>query len=279
VARTDDASTILTGLLDGDRPARDASNARIFIEALLFSALSLAIARFVAGENAGVVSVFLVATALNDRLRAILAQNRDDIHVEKLPPFRVNRTSAAQFFAIFLGMIAAYAGAAVLLGPEETTRMFRFALEGAHADASTILTRRFGTFTAILGHNTLVLLGFAVLSAVFWTTGALLALAWNASIWATVIAVMVNRALGQSSGAAPIFIAGLATLPHLFLEAFAYVLASLAAIFASRGFHKYSVRDPIFRRVVRAALEIGAAAFVLVTLAALAEAYLMDGLR
>ena len=65
-----------------------------------------------------------------------------------------------------------------------------------------------------------------------------------------------------------------AMLPHLVLEATAYVLASLSAIFLSQGLFKYALADPILRSVARAALAIALAAAATLVVAGLLESTL-----
>ncbi len=272
-------STMLTELLATGATYRVQPVHRIFLEALLFTGLSVVIARFVAGDSAGIVSMFLGAAALSERLREILAENRDGIYVEKLRSFTVNRRSAIQFLALFAGMTVAYAALAALLGGEERARLFRFALEAANLDQATILTRRFGSFLGVFTHNLGVVLGFAVLSFVFWSYGALLSLIWNASVWAAVITVLVQNGLQQGSDASTVILAGIAAVPHLFLEASAYVLASLAAIFASRALNKYGWRERVLWEVLRAAGVLAATAVAVLALAAVVEVHLVDLVR
>jgi uncharacterized membrane protein SpoIIM required for sporulation len=69
-------------------------------------------------------------------------------------------------------------------------------------------------------------------------------------------------------------LAGLAVLPHLVLEASAYVTASLASIFLSRGMFLYAYDDPRLRRVAGAAGRMLGLAVGLLVTAALVESTL-----
>ena len=60
-------------------------------------------------------------------------------------------------------------------------------------------------------------------------------------------------------------------MPHLVVEAAAYVVGALSAIFLSRGVTLYGVTDPRLRRVLVAVLVLAVFSVVLLLLAGLRE--------
>ena len=92
--------------------------------------------------------------------------------------------------------MVAYSGVALWLGEAGTAHDFAFALEAAHAGSDDLFTRRYPGLVPLLGHNFSVLAAIVVLSVIYRTYGALLALAWNASVWGLVLTALSVRAVG-----------------------------------------------------------------------------------
>ncbi|MBI4510915.1 MAG: stage II sporulation protein M [Deltaproteobacteria bacterium] len=227
----------------------------------------------IAGASAGALSVFLAAAALAPRLTEVIAANRDDIWVRKRASFEANRHAATRVLAILVGMALAYAVTAIALGGHGTRRVFSLALDTARLSEGTITTRRFGSFWSLLSHNGLVLLSFFALAFIYRTYGALLALAWNACVWAVVITILIARgaAIGGSQPMVFVTLSLVAVLPHMLLEAAAYGIGALAGIFLSRGITKYGLRDPHLWQVGRAVSLMAMGSLVLLACASLAE--------
>lgn len=224
----------------------------LVVEGLLLTLVGIQMARLLAGNAAGVVSVFLAAAALTHRAHALLLENRDDIHRHRLAPGVANRRSAGRLTALFAGIAAAYVVATALMGEDGAALRFGFVLEATGIGSDGLAGRRFGEFTGLLLHNLLVLGTFFVLSFLYRAYGALLAVAWNSATWGVALTLLVLRSSSRAED--PWLHAALAAavlLPHLALEAFAYVLAALAGNFASRAVTRYAPADPLFRRVLR----------------------------
>jgi uncharacterized membrane protein SpoIIM required for sporulation len=246
------------------------------IEALIYVGASLLIARALGVGESGVISVFLSAAVLSSRLLQLLEENRTRIWEKGYKSWKTNLLTAGSILAIFVGTILTYVIAAGLLNNDEVARSFRFALQAAGIGRDSILTRQFAGFLPILGHNCLVLFSVICLSFVYRAYGALLAVVWNACTWGLVITFLVQRGLSVTEGSsiAFIFISVMAVFPHLALEAAAYIVASMAAIFISKGLLKYPVSDERFRVVARSCLKLLLASVALLIVAALFETQL-----
>lgn len=256
---------------------REAASAwRYLLVGFAYTALSAALCLALGFPEAGVFTVFLAAAGLAGPLTRILDENRDGIWVHQRPAWQVNRRTALCMLALFLGMVLAFVGLAVWLGPEGIARQFRFAMRAAGLSTGDILDRSFGAFGGLVRHNFTVMGAAAVLAFVFRSYGALLALGWNAAVWGIVLTLLVMRgaAGAETAPAWFVMIATLAMLPHLVAEAAGYVIAALAAIFLSKGVARYALSDAAFRRVGRAVLlllAVGAA--LLIAAAALEQSF------
>jgi len=250
--------------------------ARLWLEGASYTSCALLMANAFGIPQAGFFAVFLAAAGLAARFEAILEENRRDILLGVLGSPRSNGKTAASVLALFLGSFSAFSAAALWIGEARMSHSFAFVLDVADLGHDTILTRPFASAPALFVHNAVVLLAFVALSAVYRAYGALLALEWNACIWALVLTFLVRRGMTGSSLPPALFVlmAAVAVLPHLILEAGAYIAGSLAAIFLSKGLMKYDPTDPVLRDVMRAVASLAAVAIIALLLGAVVEASL-----
>ena len=118
-----------------------------------------------------------------------------------------------------------------------------------------------------------MLVAVCALAFVYRSYGGLLALTWNACIWAVVLSTLVARGLDATQTAPVTFVivSAAALLPHLVLEASAYVIGALAAIYASKAITKYGPRSAELWQVMRAVATLVLFAALTLAAAALVE--------
>lgn len=246
---------------------------QLVVEAVLSTLAAAWIAVTLGVDEPGLVSLFLVAAALSARVGELLEENRRNIWERRIGGWAANRATAGGILALLAGVYAGYSAVACMLGEARVASLFAFALRAAALDGETIFERDFGTFPALVAHNAGVLLVIACLAFVYRAYGTMLALAWNACIWALVITTLAMR--GAASAGTPavakVGLAIAALAPHLVLEGLAYITVSLAFLFASKGLTTYPGGDPRLRRVLAASAMLTVAALVALVLAAAAE--------
>jgi hypothetical protein len=263
------ASAVLPSQL-ADVPARRA--AQLICEACLYTVLSCSVLLLLGLAEGGLISIFLVAAPLTDRLVVLLEENRSAIYVLQRGSRRANQRAAAGLLCLFVGIAVGYAAVAVWLGEGQTARVFAFAIGAADLRGEQFLQRRFELPLAILANNVRVALVVFCLGFVYRAYGGMLALAWNACIWASVLTVLVLRVGSAPAGVRALLAA--AVLPHLILEAVSYVFVALAAIFASKAMATHQLRDSRFWSAIRASVVLAALGAVGLTAAALCESAL-----
>ena len=272
---TESTHTLLSALSPDTLPSgRLRRGVRLFAEAVVHTLAAQLIAAWTGIPQGGFFSLFLSTAALSRRFDQLLDENRQAIYERKEPSPRVNARTAASLLALFLGMLTAYAGAALLIGEAHLRDDFGFVLEVAGLGSDTLSTRRFGSVPGLLLHNGLVLLTFFVLALVYRGYGALLALSWNACVWGMVLTLLAHRGAQASrlSGLLYVPLSAAAVLPHLLLEVVGYVLGSLAGIFLSKALARYRLDDPLVAEVSRVAMVLLGLALGLLGAAALLEA-------
>lgn len=246
---------------------------RLFLMGLGYAGISLVLMHSWRVAQAGALSMFLTAAALMPAFNAVMSANREAIWTFGQDPRAANRRTAFAVLALFLGMTVAYGITAIVLPKDTLHDSFRFALDAARLGEDTILTRRFGSPLGLFQHNARVMISFLALAFIYRGYGALLALTWNAALWGVVITLMVHRAIGttDTSPVVLVLMSAAAVLPHLILEAFAYTLASLAAIFTSKGLVKYGFGGERFKPVLASSARLIVVAVVTLAIAAATE--------
>lgn len=225
---------------------------------------------------ASLVSVFLTALGLRGVMVRLLDDNRDAIWVRQARPWRANGDLALGTLAVFFGIFAAYLTGALLLEPELQRRVFAFQLERYGGNRLMVTELQFGGFTEILANNLMVLGVFLLLGLLYQEGGAMLCLAWNASVWGAAFGYMIgNRTVdGGFEYARYIGRTVLVLLPHLATEGGAYVLASAAGIFGLRAFTRHPLRSTSQERVLLAVVLLLLLALAVLALSAVIEANL-----
>ena len=242
-------------------------------EAFTYTVLSCALLLGLGLAEGGLISIFLVAAPLTDRLVVLLEENRNGIYVLQRTSRRANQRAAAGLLWLFLGIAVGYAAVAAWLGERGTLRLFAFAVEAANLHGESLLQRSFSQPLAIFANNLRVGLVVLCLGFIYRAYGGMLALAWNACVWASVLTVLLLRTATGPIGSRMLL--AVAFAPHLILEAGSYVLIALAAIFASKALATYDRRDARLRSALKASSVLAALAVLGLAAATVFESWLL----
>ncbi len=267
--------TALAGLLPRTLPMRLRTRMLLLMfEGALAASVSLVFASAADAEQAAVIAISLTPAALVQRFDGLLDENREMVWQGN--PRGANIATAVSILALFVGVFAVYAAAVGFLPSARIEKTIAVVAQIARIGEDTILTRRFGSFVRLMAYNAGVLATLSVVSVVYRSLGALLALSWNAALWATALGMLIRRAAAVTATSKGLFVgvACIAILPHLLLEAAAYITGSLGAIFLSRAMFLYRWGDPRIPSVGKAVGRLFFVTFALLTLAALAESTL-----
>lgn len=203
------------------------------------------------------------ALGLSSLLSQLLDENRRAIWEQKISPWNANSRLAASFAALFMGIFAAVVFLAYLAG---------------HSYQDLDLGQLYQNESSLLFfHNASILITGALLAVVYRAGGLVLILAWNALHWAEAIFSYIQQ-VRIEVGLSKAGLLFLAILPHLVLEALAYVIAGLAGVFISIAVCKYPFTSPELRRVGFACLTLLAVSLGVLVLATIFEIYLAQPL-
>lgn len=257
------------------QPREAVWNLIIGLEAAIIVILSVYIIRGINVPESGLVAVALASAAMIPRFNTILAVNRQRIWLEPGSGRRVNAKSIMSGLSIFLGMFLGFLVVGIITNYASIENHFRFILMETQVDADLVLSPdRFSLGASLFTHNLTVLVAFAVLAFLYRSLGTMIALGWNASVWAITLVLFIG-ASGQQDAHPAVYglLVIVAIIPHLFSEAAAYVAVSLSAIFLSRGVTLYGVSDPRLMRVLIAVVVLAAASVALLAIGAVLEHY------
>jgi len=251
--------------------------ALLVTEGLLYTGVALLLTARWARQESGVFAIFLTAGALTSQMKELLDENRRNIYErDDISNRKANTITALSVMSLFIGVLITFAIAGAVLGSDAASHRFAFALKAADIGSDSILNRSFGSIQSIGVHNLIVLASIWILSFLYRAFGLLIALVWNASVWALVLTFLIQRGVEQTSTHAFLFVttASAAVLPHLILEALAYIIGALGAVYMSIAVAKYEPKDAQFRGVAKAVVQLSLFSLAWLLVAAALEAYL-----
>lgn len=254
------------------------SHGALFAEGVAFSALGIGCGALLFPSQASLIGVVLLAFSKSRTVELLLDRNRDQIWGGEVRPRTANAQLALSLMVVFAGVLVTYLVAVQIAPFEQVEDLFEHQL-GEFAAAS-VLDLEFGSFAMLLSHNAVVLVGCFLFALVYRHAGMLLVLAWNASTWGVAFSWLALGAAGTDALAWGGYLARtlLCILPHLTLEAAAYVLVAMAGVFTSRGVAKHALDSPQLLQVATAVLQIIGLSAVLLVAAAATEAWVAPAL-
>ena len=247
---------------------------RVLFIGLVSALVGIACGLVLFPNEASLIGVVLVAMSQSAVVGGLLDRNRDEIWGESVEPGLANRKLATSLLVLFMGVFFAYA-LTVQLAPEARLLDWFDRQLGDFA-AGSLLDIDFSDFEHLLGRNVLVLAACFTFALIYRHGGMLLVLAWNASRWGVIFSYLARQA-GQDPDVEPAaYLAKtfVCILPHLVLEAVAYILVAMSGVFLSKALTKYSLGSAEFLQVGSAVLRIFWMSMAVLVAAALVEAYL-----
>ncbi len=241
---------------------------QLLAASLLFSSVGIAVARHLFEGDAGAIGVLLCVLGLLPTLDHLVDRHKaSPAGLSPVLYLRADMQLASRVLTLFAGVMLAYAIWSLLLPVEQVRHSFHSQLApwlrlGAPGFEP-------GFLTGIWTNNLLVLVGVLLLSALYRTGGALLVLAWNASVWGATFALIARLQSGDVLG--KWLVVSACVFPHVLFEAVGYILMALCGLGVVRLIARY--RDPSLERVhlIRKVALLGGAAVACVLVAGLLE--------
>jgi len=247
--------------------------AHLLFEGAFAAVLGILFAAGLFPREASLFSVFLVSLSAHDSMERILNWNRWAIVKRGRPPAEANLRLILLLASIFTGTTIGWSAMGLTLAPNQVRALFSHQVSVQRVLFPDIY---FGDFISIFQHNLFVMLFFFIIALPFRRGGVMLAIAWNASVWGATFGVMA-REWASAEGLRlistwPRVMA--AVVPHMTLEATAYVLAGLAGVFWSRGIERHDLTSESLGNVTKVVTVMMVIGAVLVALGAAVEAHI-----
>jgi uncharacterized membrane protein SpoIIM required for sporulation len=248
------------------------SHRRLLAYGLFYTALGIACGLMLFPNEASLIGVVLVAMSQGGLVEGLLDRNRDEIWGGEVDSGVANRKLAVSLLILFLGVFFAYV-VTVQLAPESRLIDWFDRQLGDFA-AGSLLDIDFSNFEHLLGRNVLVLAACFAFALIYRHGGMLLVLAWNASRWGVIFSYLAREAARDPEVNAIAYLGKtfVCILPHLVLEAVAYILVAMSGVFLSKAIAKYRFDSDEFFQVGSAVLRIFWLSLAVLVVAALVEA-------
>lgn len=205
----------------------------VFPLTVLYSLISIIIARLIFGSNSGIVSVVFLSIFLIPSMRQILQKEKEIESKEKKfslkKLFKNNKNIFEIYFLIFIAVFFTYLLSTFLL-PQLGINIFNVFKEQLFLDPA-IRGNAFSTstFWSILNNNWIVLI-VCFLLGIMIGDGAIFFIAWNASAWGTIFGYRALAA-GIATNSDPwvfLWLLLIIIIWHTIIEAAAYILAAIS---------------------------------------------------
>jgi hypothetical protein len=248
-------------------------NLRSGLEAVLITLVSVYVVQGINVPESGMVGLALASAAMVPRFNVILATNRERIWSRKSTGNKANIQSALSGMSVFAGMFIGFLIIAAVSDYATLKESFGFILRETGIEPGEVLSpERFTQGYTVTGHNLFILGAFGILSLLYRSLGTMIALGWNASVWAITLVLFIKSGSGgDTSQLLYALIVIVAVLPHLVVEAFGYVVGALCGVFLSRGVTIYEYSDPRLRRVLKAVVILALVSVLLIVVGGLIE--------
>jgi hypothetical protein len=237
---------------------------QLTLESFLVALLTIAlIPRLIGSAESGLIAIFLFSAALTTRFNVVLA----DIDF---------KNEAIDILALFTGLLWAFVAVTVTSSPNVLMQSYGLIMDAAGIDPSAMRGPVSIDWLATFKHNSGVLFTVFILSFLYRGYAAVLILSWNACVWGLSLAFMTMHFSQDATGIGTVLIAAkiaLAILPHLGLEALAYICVSLSAIKLSKSILWQQNNGPHHSKYLKPCLQGLFAGIALLLLAALVESF------
>jgi len=204
-----------------------------FALGIFYSIIGILLAKLLFPQDPALVSVAFIAILMLPELIKLfsLEERREMKQLSMRNLLRMNAPFIKMYLFLFLGILLVYSVASIALPSLESNVLLREQLEMRESSSNVAGQAYFDSpfFFSILINNVSVMIAIFLLS--FLTgDGAIFLITWNASVWGAIFGFTAKNAAAFTGGS-PIgyfLIIMLIVLPHVILEATAYILAAIS---------------------------------------------------
>ncbi len=250
----------------------------MFFIGLFYSSFAILISIWIFREQASLVMVFLTVLACIHLIHGVIQMEEEkDTKIQQEKILIKEHGRALSFFLfLFLGFIIGYLMWYIFLPPEVTSSVFKVqqaTISEINANISGSATTGYPILAKIFFNNIKVMI-FCILFSLFYGSGAIFILAWNASVIATAMGATVLRLLEGSGLIASIAFAAGRYLTHGIFEIAAYFFAGLAGGIISVAVIRHKFGSDEFVHVLVDSIDMLVLSVIVLGFAAVVEVYI-----
>ncbi len=223
----------------------------------------------------GIISLFLIPSLFQLTDSAEIVERKDksvrQFLADTLPHAKV-------YVAMFFGIFFTFAGFALVIPQLAASHLFKIQLGILTGGAATAGGAVFSSalFWDLFTWNMQVL-GLSFLLSLIAGNGAIIFIAWNASVWGTVFGTLAKTAAIQSTLNPFILflLVILSVFPHMFLEGFSYMLSAISGTTLSDGIVKERIGSDNFLVIAKYNLLLLLIAICVLAIGMIVETYVL----
>lgn len=257
-----------------------------FLMSIFFCFLGILSARMVFASNVDMMALAFTSLLLIYGLNKITTEEEElEARESKLSIkglFGEHRDVVKIYIGIFFGIFFVYLFFSMFASTDTTLSNARsqLAMAGITGHATESLAGQAteqGFFSSVLKNNIKVLFACVLLSIIYGS-GAVLFIAWNASVWGAVFgySVKMSSLVSGQSMLTTFLVIMIPVFPHIFAEALSYFSASISGGVLSKAIVKEDIGSDRFNHVFTDSMIFTGIAFFLIVIAAVMETYLPD---
>jgi len=246
-----------------------------FLLGVGYTILGLFIAIMIFPSDPALIAIGITCLFLIPSLSQLTDSN--EISQKKTPTFKeymqeqIPHTKV--YVAIFFGIFFTFAFFSIMLPSLAAGHLFKVQLDVVAGKAASF---SMPLFWDLFTWN-LQVLGMSFLLSLIAGNGAIIFIAWNASVWGTVFGNLAKVA-GAASTANPIILFVLIILsvfPHTFMEGLSYMLSAISGTTLSDGLVKQSITSPNMKLIWKYNLILLAIAIGVLAVGMIIETYVL----
>ena len=253
-----------------------------FLMGISYSVLGIIAAMLIFPQNPGIAAIAFTSLLILPSLTKLISIEENESAREHKFDIRglfwEHWDIIKVYIFLFIGILISFAFFSIVWPQLATSSIFAqqaniFSSTATGQAAHGIQTA--GNFFWNLVQNNMLVLIICLALSLFYGTGAIFILTWNASVWGVVFGLMAkNSASVAGSNPFGVFlITFIAVFPHLILEALSYILAAVSGGVVSKAVIREKIFSSRFNQIIQDGLMLFVLSIVVVFVAAYVEVF------
>lgn len=250
-----------------------------FLLGLSYSIIGIASAMFLFPQDPGIVAIaftsLLITPSLNRLLTIEEKQAAKSSGFNIIDLYRNHSDIFKVYFFLFLGILLAFAFYAVVWPTIATTSVFE-QQANIFGNVGNAIKARYNLRFIDLFANNLKVMIFCLVASLFYGSGAIFLITWNASVWGVIFG-MIARNSALTAGSNPFLIFALtfiAVFPHMILEASTYFIAAISGGIISKAVVREKPFSERFNIIIQDGFVMFMIALIILVIAVYIETYI-----